>query len=90
MSIILFKKAKISQHIGKSYAEREKAAVILAISIILLFPLGITISGVVIYSGIQNVEARKRLGALEIKVPVQEEEWKKGSDYGKTEEALMN
>lgn len=81
MAIILFVKAKDSRHNRKPYDGRGKAAAILAISIILLLPLVIAISGVVIYSGIQKAEVKKRFEAIEIKVPVQEEEWKKGFDY---------
>lgn len=51
-------------HIGK------KVALMLAISIILLF---LIILGAVIYSGTQNAEARRRWEEIEEKVPMQEE-----------------
>lgn len=85
MSIILFKKATKSQYNGKSDPGRRKAAVTLGISLLLLLPLAVVILGAVIGSKVEDARKREAFEAIEIKIPVQEEEWKKGFDYdGKT------
>lgn len=85
ISIILFQKATNSQYNGKSEPGRRKAAVTLGISLLLLLPLAVLILGSVIGSRVEDARKRETFEAIEVKVPVQEGEWKKGFEYdGKT------
>lgn len=85
LSIILRKKEKDSQHNEKGGTGKRKAGIILAISLFLQIPLIVIISGVVISSAVRKAREIKSFEAIENKVIVREDEWRKGFDYnGKT------
>ncbi len=81
VSIILFLKKKNSQNSGKFTTRKGIAIVIFVVSLLFLFPLGITITGEVIVSEMQNSKDKKIIEAIENKIIVQENEWKYGFEY---------
>lgn len=80
VSILLFKRKKPQQG-GNVKARKIVATVLFVLSFVFQIPLGISIVGIVIGSGIQKANDKKEFEAIENKVYVEREEWKNGFDY---------
>lgn len=81
ISMILFSKTKKSESGKKKNMKKTSAIITLVISIIMFFPLLITIFVLSINSKIQDEKEKAVIESIENKVIVTEDEWKEGFEY---------